>query len=148
MLLVLTVLLLVPLGVDGGYNGKNWYSEQESDFLISAFFRGQKHAEPKIQKKKVIKAKNKKNCPKNLGKEASDPEGLQGACKNRAENAGAAAKKLHVDYLRLHYTFAADDPFNTAVGFGMSSAALGAIMPLVDEPLTLTSAISAHPLTF
>ncbi len=51
---------------------------------------------------------------------------------------GRLRRKLHVDYLRIRYTFASDDPFKTAMGFGYSSAVLGSIVPLFDNAFNIT----------
>ena len=135
MLLVLTVLLLIPLGIDGGYNGEKLILGVRIGLLnIRIFPRAPRHAEPKIQKKKVRKTRNGTQLPeKPSEKKPQMMKEYMALAKIGLKTLGRLRRKLHVDFFRLHYTFATDDPFNTAVGYGMSSAALGAIMPLLDE---------------
>ena len=139
VLLVLTVLLLVPLGIDGGYSGEKLILRVRIGFLsIRIFPSSEKHAQPKIKKKKVKKRKLKpqrlENAPEKKKRTFIDYKAL---VKMGLKTLGRLRKKLHVDYLRLHYIFATDNPFDTALGFGLSSAALGAIMPLVDEAFVI-----------
>lgn len=135
VLLVLTVLLLTPLGIDGGYSGKNLVLGIRIGFLnIRVFPKKKKYTKPKIPKQKKIP---KQTSEKAEGAEKSekpfDIEMLKGIIKPVLKSLGRFRKKLHVDYLRIRYTFATDDPFKTAMGFGVSSAALGAIIPLIDN---------------
>lgn len=135
VLLVLTVLLLTPLGIDGGYSSKNLVLGIRIGFLnIRVFPRKKKHTKPKIPKQKKIPKQTREEAEGELPqKKPFDMEMLKGLIKPVLKSLGRFRKKLHVDYLRIHYTFATDDPFKTAMGFGMSSAALNAILPLVDN---------------
>ena len=49
------------------------------------------------------------------------------------EAAGALKRKIRIDELTLHLTWAADDPVDTAQGFGKANALLGIIWPLIDH---------------
>jgi len=139
VLLVLTVLLLTPLGIDGGYRGKNLVLGIRIGFLnIRVLPRKKKLTKPKIPKQKKI---SKQTREKAEGKEKPDKpfdmEMLKGLIKPALKSLGRFRKKLYVDYLRIHYTFATDDPFKTAMGFGMSSAAVSSILPLVDNAFNI-----------
>lgn len=131
---MLTVLLLIPLGIDGGYNGKKLILLVRIGLLnIRIFPRAPKHTELK-NPKRIEKTKNRKHLSKKSPqKKPQTMKAYKALAKIGLTTLGRLRRKLHVDYLRIHYTFATDDPFNTAVGFAMSSAVLGAIMPLVDE---------------
>ncbi len=50
-----------------------------------------------------------------------------------AEAAGGLKKRIRIDELTLHITWAARDPMETALGFGRANAALGMIWPLLDH---------------
>ncbi len=142
VLLVLTVLLLTPLGIDGGYKGKALILGIRIGFLnIRVFPRKKKHAKPKIPKKKKTPTQtgeaSEPNGTEKKGKKQFDKETLKGLVKPALKALGRFRKKLHVDYLRIHYTFATDDPYKTAMGFGMSSVALGTILPLVENAFNI-----------
>jgi hypothetical protein len=49
------------------------------------------------------------------------------------EAAGQLRWKIRIDDLTIHLTWAADDPFHAAMGFGGANAALGMIWPLIDN---------------
>ena len=49
------------------------------------------------------------------------------------EAAGQLKRKIRIDDLTLHLTWAADDPADTAVGFGKANALMGMIWPLIDN---------------
>lgn len=134
VLLVLTVLLLTPLGIDGGFNGKDLILGLRIGFLnIRILPKKKNHAEQNISKKqKKPKPSRKKTGEKKPKKPLSRQE-LIALAKMTLKALGRFRKKLRVDYLRIRYTFASDDPYKTAMGFGASSAALGSILPLVES---------------
>ena len=47
--------------------------------------------------------------------------------------AGALRRKIRVDELTVHITWAGADPAQTAIGFGRANAALGMIWPMIDH---------------
>ena len=49
------------------------------------------------------------------------------------EAAGALKRKIRIDELTLHLTWASEAPADTALGFGKANAALGMIWPLIDH---------------
>ena len=49
------------------------------------------------------------------------------------EAAGALKRKLRIDDLTIHLTWATDDPAKTALGFGRANAILGMIWPVFDH---------------
>ncbi len=131
VLLILTVLLLTPLGIDGGYRGNSLILGIRVGFLnIRVFPKKARPDEPKISKKRIKPKPPHKNLKekKPLGKKE-----LISLAKIGLKALGRLRRKLRVDYLRIRYTFASDDPFNTAMGFGASSAILSSILPLVDS---------------
>ena len=135
VLLVMTVLLLTPLGIDGGYNGKSLIlGIRVGLFNIRVLPRKKKLTKPKIPKKKKMPKKPEESS--DTGKKAKKPfdiKTLKSLIKPALKALGRFRKKLRLNYIRIHYTFASDDPYKTAMGFGMSSAALGSILPLVEN---------------
>lgn len=132
VLLVLTVLLLTPLGVDGGYSGKSLILGIRIGFLnIRILPKKKKQTVPKVPKKQKLPKQAREKTEKK--KKPFDKKMIKSLIKPALKALGRFRKKLHLDYLRIHYTFASDDPYKTAMGFGMSSVALGAILPLVEN---------------
>ncbi|NCB74221.1 MAG: hypothetical protein EOM51_05695 [Clostridia bacterium] len=133
VLLILTVLMLTPLGIDGGFNDKSLILGIRVGFLnIRLFPKKEKRSEPKISKKRKKPKPSKKDSEGAPKKPLSKKE-LIALIKIGLKALGRLKRKLRVDYLRIRYTFASDDPFNTAIGFGASAAVLSSLIPLVDS---------------
>ena len=147
VLVILAVLVLIgciPVGVDAAYG--------EGGVLLSAkigFFRLQiLPAKPKKQKKPK-KPKQQKPAASPAPSAAPDapaepaakkklalPGGLRGILRlvNLAlSTLGDLRRKLRVEELTLHVTFAGDDPADAALHYGQAWAAVGALMPALDR---------------
>lgn len=138
VLLVLTVLLIIPVGIDGGYNGKSLILGIKIGFFNIRLlpkkkkpYKLEKRKKPKKQKKQTEPNENKEKEPKQ--KKPFDKEQLRSLVKFALKALGRFRKKLRVNYLRVHYTCASGDPFATAMGFGASNAVLNTIVPLLDD---------------
>lgn len=46
---------------------------------------------------------------------------------------GRLRRKLSIDVLTVHYTVASDDPYSAAMTYGYASAAVGALMPVIEN---------------
>lgn len=46
---------------------------------------------------------------------------------------GRLRRKLSIDLLTVHYTVASDDPYSAAMTYGYASAAVGALMPVIEN---------------
>lgn len=148
VLVILAVLVLIgciPVGVDAAYG--------EGSVLLSAkigFFRLQiLPAKPK-KPKKPKKSKQQKPAASSAPSAAPDaptaetapqkklalPGGLDGILRlvNLAlSTLGDLRRKLRVEELTLHVTFAGDDPADAALHYGQAWAAVGALMPALDR---------------
>lgn len=49
------------------------------------------------------------------------------------EAAGELKRKIRIDLLTLHLTWASDNPASTAMGYGAANAAVGMIYPVLDQ---------------
>ena len=151
VLVILAVLVLIgciPVGVDAAYG--------EGGVLLSAkisFFRLRiLPAKPKKPKKpkKAKKSKQQKPAASPAPSAAPDaptaetapqkklalPGGLRGILRlvNLAlSTLGDLRRKLRVEELTLHVTFAGDDPADAALHYGQAWAAVGALMPALDR---------------
>ncbi len=137
VILILTVLLLIPLGVDCGYSGEKLVFGIRLGFVNIRLYPGKlKNRKPRAPKKKPVKKKQRQGDTeqKKVPLDKKELFRLVRTLKVLAR----IRRRLHVDYLRIRYTFATDDPFNTAMGFGYSSSALGAIMPLFESAFDIS----------
>ena len=150
VLVILAVLVLIgciPVGVDAAYG--------EGGVLLSAkisFFRLRiLPAKPKTPKKeKPTKPQNpaKKPSPPPAPEHPATPEaqpeqkkfkilggfdGLLRLANLALSTLGDLRRKLRVEELTLHVTFAGDDPADAALHYGQAWAAVGALMPALDR---------------
>lgn len=129
--LVLTVLNLLPVGVDAAY--------ADETFSLAARigpFRLRLLPKPPDAKPKKKPQKPKKEKPK---KKYAPPDirtilvlaklGLQALNRFR--------QRLRVQLLRLVFVSGAPDPYDTALAFGYVNAALGALTPLAERALRI-----------
>ena len=148
VLVILAVLVLIgciPVGVDAAYG--------EGGVLLSAkigFFRLQILPAKPQKPKKPKKPKQQKPAASPAPSAAPDtpaaeaapqkklalPGGLNGILRlvNLAlSTLGDLRRKLRVEELTLHVTFAGDDPADAALHYGQAWAAVGALMPALDR---------------
>ena len=128
VLLVLTVLGLLPLGVNGGWaTGESVTLDVRIGF-IRLHLLPKKKAEPKAAKPAKPKKEKKKGGLASLSK-----KGKLALIKAVLRALGRFREKLRVEYLRFHFTMASPDPFKTAMGFGIASGAASGLVPLLDD---------------
>ena len=147
VLVILAVLVLIgciPVGVDAAYG--------EGGVLLSAkigFFRLQILPAKPQKPKKPKKPKQQKPAASSAPSAAPDapaepaakkklalPGGLNGILRlvNLAlSTLGDLRRKLRVEELTLHVTFAGDDPADAALHYGQAWAAVGALTPALDR---------------
>lgn len=89
--------------------------------------KSEKEKSEKKRKKKKKPEKEKAEKPKR--KLPPVPELLRLA----AETAGRLKRKIRIDDVTLHLTWAAKDPMDAALGFGRANAAMGMIWPLIEN---------------
>lgn len=147
VLVILAVLVLIgciPVGVDAAYG--------EGGVLLSAkigFFRLRILPAKPQKPKKPKKPKQQKPAASSVPSAAPDapaepaakkklalPGGLNGILrlvKLALSTLGDLRRKLRVEELTLHVTFAGDDPADAALHYGQAWAAVGALMPALDR---------------
>ncbi len=134
VLLVLTVLLLIPLGIDGGYRNGSLILGLKIGFLNLRLLPGRKrHREPKPPKISRLKRKKKPKKEKKLLIHSDINELALIALKAL----GRLRRRLQVDYLRFRYTLVGGNPFSTALGYGAGNAILGLFVPLFDRAFVI-----------
>lgn len=126
--LVLTLLNLLPVGVDAAY--------AEGAFSLAARIGPARlHLLPKAPDAKPGKAKPKK--PKKKKSAPPDAQTLLELAELGLQALDRLRQKLHVRLLRLVFVSGAPDPYDTALAFGYVNAALGALTPLAERTLCI-----------
>lgn len=126
--LVLTLLNLLPVGVDAAY--------AEGAFSLAARIGPARlHLLPKAPDAKPGKAKPKK--PKKKKSAPPDAQTLLKLAELGLQALDRLRQKLHVRLLRLVFVSGAPDPYDTALAFGCVNAALGALTPLAERTLCI-----------
>lgn len=130
--LVLTLLNLLPVGVDAAY--------AEGAFSLAARIGPARlHLLPKAPDAKPGKAKAKKPKKKKEKKKSAPPDAqtLFNLAELGLQALDRLRQKLHVRLLRLVFVSGAPDPYDTALAFGCVNAALGALTPLAERTLCI-----------
>lgn len=126
--LVLTLLNLLPVGVDAAY--------AEGAFSLAARIGPARlHLLPKAPDAKPGKVKPKK--PKKKKSAPPDAQTLLKLAELGLQALDRLRQKLHVRLLRLVFVSGAPDPYDTALAFGCVNAALGALTPLAERTLCI-----------
>lgn len=140
VLLVLLVLLLIPFGALVRYDRDGFAA-----FVKVLFLRVQVYPAP--EKKKGKEKKREKEREKKPSDQPTQPAGKK---KDEPKKGGTLdlvraalplvkpalvglKKRLTVNQLDLHVTWAGDDPADVAVGYGCANAALGTLWAMIDQ---------------
>ncbi|MEG2814688.1 MAG: DUF2953 domain-containing protein [Oscillospiraceae bacterium] len=151
IILVLSVLMLVPIGVDGGYDGKNLQLYARLGLINIRIFPQKKKKRIKVNKavrKKEEKPKKPQKPKKPKEKKSFGKEEIFGLIKMGLAALGRFRKKLCIDYLRLRYTHAANDPCDAAIGYGIASAVMGTIIPPLEAAFDIRERDFATAVSF
>ena len=136
---ILSIIMLLPLGIDGGYcQGTVSVNAKIGPLLIKILpsHKKEKQKSLKPKKEKNKKTKDEKKVDKK-SKIPMDKGFLLGIIKEGLRALSNFRRKLSMDYFRFHYIFASDDPFNTAIGYGKASAITGILMPFIDNAFNI-----------
>ena len=127
--LVLTVLNLLPVGVDAAYADETFSLAARIGLFRLRLLPKPPDAKPK--KKKPQKPKKEK--PK---KKSAPPDirTILALAKLGLQALNRFRQRLRVQLLRLVFVSGAPDPYDTALAFGYVNAALGALTPLAEQP--------------
>ncbi len=130
--LVLTVLNLLPVGVDAAYTDETFSLAARVGPLRLRLL-------PKPPDAKPGKAKTKKPKKKKEKKKSAPPDAqmLFNLAELGLQALDRLRQKLHVWLLRLVFVSGAPDPYDTALTFGCVNAALGALTPLAERTLCI-----------
>ena len=129
VLLILSVLALIPVGVDGGWATGQSVALNVRVGFIRLGILPRKKKEPTAAKPSKVKPEAKK---KKGSLAALSRKGKLELVKAVLCALGSLREKLRVEYLRFHFTMASPDPFTTALGFGLSASAAANFVPLLE----------------
>lgn len=136
ILIVLTVIALLPFGVDGGLRGKKLFLSIKVGFLnIRILPNKEKRIKTFVLKKlrKTGKTDDFAEHDEKKSKKGFETKRMLDIIKPALKALGRLRRKLTVDYLRIHCTVATGDPAGTALAYGIASSAMGTVVPLVDS---------------
>ena len=145
ILAILVLILLLPVGVDVGYENKQFHlSAKVNGFLLQLIPRPPRSEEKKPKEKKPKKEKKKKEPKpeeeqkpqKKLKLDFSMDEILE-LVKKVLKGFGKFGRKLKVSRFVLHFTAAGRDPYNTAMTFAYVNAALSSLAPICARRFTV-----------
>ena len=135
--LVLTVLNLLPVGVDAAYADETFSLAARIGPFRLRLLPKPPDAKPKKKKpQKPKKEKPKKEKPK---KKSAPPDirTILALAKLGLQALDRFRQRLRVQLLRLVFVSGAPDPYDTALAFGYVNAALGALTPLAERALRI-----------
>ena len=118
--------------------------------------KAEKPGQEKPEKKPEKKPKKKKEKP-----EGEKPEGeskkpkieitlelITTVLSALGDALGRLRRKISIDMLTVHYTVASDDPFTAAMTYGRASAAVGALMPVIENIFKIKKSDVGASVTF
>ena len=138
---ILAVLLLIgciPVGVDAAY-GEGGIRLAVKIWLFRLQLLPQKLKKKKKPAKKAAPKQKKPAPEKPAGEKKPNPllsggvDGILELLDLGVQTLGDLRRKLRVEELTLHVTFAGDDPADAALHYGQAWAAVGALMPALDR---------------
>lgn len=130
--LVLTVLNLLPMGVDAAYADETF----SLAVRIGPFRLRLLPKPPDAKPKKERPRKPKKEKPKKRSA-SPDLKTILGLVQLGLQALDRLRQRLRVRLLRLVFVSGAPDPYDTALAFGYVNAALGALTPLAERTLRI-----------
>lgn len=147
VLVILAVLVLIgciPVGVDAAYGEGGVLLSAKLGFLKLQLLPKKPKKEKPAKPPKPAKKPSPPPAHEPPATPAAQPEqkkfkipggfdGLLRLANLALETLGDLRRKLRVEELRLHVTFAGDDPADAALHYGQAWAAVGALMPALDR---------------
>lgn len=142
ILLIITLIMLVPVGADIGYEGGELkVSAKVCGMLLQLVPKppsdGKKPRKEKKAKEKKPKRPKKEKPKKEKPKLDFTKDELLGLVKAVLRGFGRFGRKLSVDRFLFRYVAAGDDPYNTALTYNYVNAALSSLTPVCARRFTV-----------
>lgn len=137
-LLILVLLAWLPLGATARYNAEGFFLKVIAGPIRIPILPKKKIADQKEktpQKKKTAQAGTPaQKTPAQPKKESGGPvTDFLPIVKTLLDLLNAFRKKLRINHLQLKLIMAADDPCDLAVNYGKANAAMGNLLPLLEQ---------------
>ena len=133
ILIVLTIILLIPVGVDGEYISGEFKLAAKVAFYRIELIPSKHKKDKKKASEDVSEAASDEAAPKKQKTKLKlnfNKDEIFSLVKAALSSLGNFGRKLKVNRFLLHYTAAGKDPYNTAQTFGYVNAALSALAPI------------------
>lgn len=142
ILLIITLIMLVPVGADIGYEGGELkVSAKVCGMLLQLVPKppsdGKKPGKEKKAKEKKPKRPKKEKPKKEKPKLDFTKDELLGLVRAVLRGFGRFGRKLSVDRFLFRYVAAGDDPYNTALTYNYVNAALSSLTPVCARRFTV-----------
>lgn len=135
-LAILVALAWLPLGATARYHSEGFFLSVIAGPLRIPILpkkpKEEKNEKPKKEKKKAAAAPAPKQEPEKKEKGGPITDFLP-IVKTALDLLNAFRKKLRIDHLYLKLIMAGDDPCDLAVNYGKANAALGNLLPLLEQ---------------
>ena len=128
ILVVIVLILLMPVGVDGGYDFGDVRLKIVAGPAKIQFLPKKEKKKGKEKKEKAPKAKKEKK-PK--AKPQMDFAFITELVRLGLRALNRFRKKLNIDHLQIWYLAAADDPCDAAMAYGKASAAVSLLRDII-----------------
>lgn len=138
--LVLTMLNLLPVGVDAAYADNVFSLAARIGPFRLRLLPKPPDAKPKKKKSPKLKKKKPPKLKKGKSKKQSAPPDIRtilALAKLGLQALNRFRQRLRVQLLRLVFVSGAPDPYDTALAFGYVNAALGALTPRAERALRI-----------
>ena len=138
IILLVLALLLLPLGVDAEYHAGTLRVKGKAGPVALPVFTYPRDEETLPRKENKKKAKKPKP-DKEPGEAQDKPEKKTDWSQRKAlldmalRALGRFRRKLTVEFLQLHVLISPPDPWHTALAYGAASAAVGTVLPAVEQ---------------
>lgn len=137
-LLILVLLAWLPLGATARYNAEGFFLKVIAGPIRIPILPKKKKAD---QKEKTPQKKKSAQAGTPAQKNAAQPKKESGGpvtdflpiVKTLLDLLNAFRKKLRINHLQLKLIMAADDPCDLAVNYGKANAAMGNLLPLLEQ---------------
>ena len=133
ILIVLTIILLIPVGVDGEYISGEFKLAAKVAFYRIDLIPPKHKKDKKKASEDVSEATSDEAAPKKQKTKLKlnfNKDEIFSLVKAALSSLGNFGRKIKVNRFLLHYTAAGKDPYNTAQTFGYVNAALSALAPI------------------
>ena len=135
ILIILALILLLRVGVIAEYSEAGAEVALKVGPVLFRIIPGKE--KPTTGKKEKKEKKKEKKEGKEKPKRGGSFDMFMELIPQALDMLGAFRRKLLIKDLRMHFVSAADSPYSAAMNFGYASAAVGMVLPLIENAFNL-----------